>query len=642
MAPTDKNKTLGASSSAKKDGKINASLNICKIKNIMRSLQRISLSNSSTTPPKNVSNISSHIDQGSSSPYPSNLTSSRGTSSNESESKSNYPTETARIAYVKSNTSPIISLNATNGQDTSSTTSSVHEAILLLHNNDPAAVLPEDNTDRALPCESLVAVVNNERIQSLPGAIHVDGLTAAVCSSLIGRNNIGGNPSIRPSDKSVLKGRDKTYTLLKEIEENFRMSLSPEGKVDATACSLPDRSADHHTSPVPAELVVVKATAVSASKFASSPNNNFAQVPTEALHQQSLLVSLIIMSGSEQPEGDLPPSSLKVVPSTKRSLLRRSDGTDLNDRQVKRIRKSVHFDEVTVYNFPRTQGFQCIPTKGGTTLGMSMNHGFVERFSLAEHVTEERRIDLEMLRKQPLSANSSQGQLLPVKDSGLKEEEALSVAITQTQSSDDSDRQEESDSNLDVKIPKYHLKPLNLRQRQVLLREAGVHSIDPDETKECQMIRTSREVCGCKCTSYCDPDSCPCAQDGIKCLVDHLNFPCGCTAEGCGNQIGRTEYNPTRVRAHFTKTLTRIEEEKKHNEQYSPGVIALRDIRKYQKSTELLIPKLPFYRLVKEVVQGLRRSEFRFQCLVVEALQCVITTRSVMEKSWTPTHWILT
>ena len=34
---------------------------------------------------------------------------------------------------------------------------------------------------------------------------------------------------------------------------------------------------------------------------------------------------------------------------------------------------------------------------------------------------------------------------------------------------------------------------------------------------------------------------------------------------------------------------------------FRPGTVALREIRKYQKSTELLIRKLPFQRLVREV-----------------------------------------
>ena len=37
---------------------------------------------------------------------------------------------------------------------------------------------------------------------------------------------------------------------------------------------------------------------------------------------------------------------------------------------------------------------------------------------------------------------------------------------------------------------------------------------------------------------------------------------------------------------------------------YRPGTVALREIKKYQTSTGLLIPKLAFQRLVKEVIQG--------------------------------------
>src|ERR1700688_621116 len=41
---------------------------------------------------------------------------------------------------------------------------------------------------------------------------------------------------------------------------------------------------------------------------------------------------------------------------------------------------------------------------------------------------------------------------------------------------------------------------------------------------------------------------------------------------------------------------------------YRPGTVALREIRKYQKSTELLVRKLPFQRLVREIAQGLLHS----------------------------------
>ena len=45
---------------------------------------------------------------------------------------------------------------------------------------------------------------------------------------------------------------------------------------------------------------------------------------------------------------------------------------------------------------------------------------------------------------------------------------------------------------------------------------------------------------------------------------------------------------------------------------YRPGTVALREIRKYQKSTEFLIRKAPFQRLVREITQG-HKGDLRFQ-----------------------------
>lgn len=55
---------------------------------------------------------------------------------------------------------------------------------------------------------------------------------------------------------------------------------------------------------------------------------------------------------------------------------------------------------------------------------------------------------------------------------------------------------------------------------------------------------------------------------------------------------------------------------------YRPGTVALRQIRRYQKSTELLIRKLPFQRLVREVAQDLNYYKpLRFQSHAIFALQ---------------------
>ena len=53
---------------------------------------------------------------------------------------------------------------------------------------------------------------------------------------------------------------------------------------------------------------------------------------------------------------------------------------------------------------------------------------------------------------------------------------------------------------------------------------------------------------------------------------------------------------------------------------YRPGTVALREIRRYQKSTELLIRRLPFQHLVREIAMDYR-SELRFQSTAIMALQ---------------------
>ncbi len=53
---------------------------------------------------------------------------------------------------------------------------------------------------------------------------------------------------------------------------------------------------------------------------------------------------------------------------------------------------------------------------------------------------------------------------------------------------------------------------------------------------------------------------------------------------------------------------------------FRPGTVALREIRQYQKSTELLIRKLPFQRLVREIAQN-HKSDLRFQSSAILALQ---------------------
>ncbi|KAH8281387.1 hypothetical protein KR054_000268 [Drosophila jambulina] len=248
-------------------------------------------------------------------------------------------------------------------------------------------------------------------------------------------------------------------------------------------------------------------------------------------------------------EAPKPPQEPKPIRSNLKRRLDDSEGDgidlvpDISTPPMaaqKRVKRSINFDQVKVYYFPRQQGFGCVPTAGGCTLGMGARHIAFKTMTLAEHAAELRR------------AHRSQNQELQPRGS----------------SSDDSEESEEdylsegSGSDADDGSNGF-LQPVTPKQRRALLKAAGVRKIDASEKSECRDIRNSREVCGCSCREFCDPETCACSQAGIKCQVDRAMFPCGCTREACGNTVGRVEFNPTRVRTHYIHTVMRLDLEQR-------------------------------------------------------------------------------
>lgn len=81
------------------------------------------------------------------------------------------------------------------------------------------------------------------------------------------------------------------------------------------------------------------------------------------------------------------------------------------------------------------------------------------------------------------------------------------------------------------------------------------------------------------------------------------------------NKVGGVN-NP---RGKRSPRVSKIGSVKKPN-RYRPGTVALREIRRYQRSTELLIRKLPFQRLVREIAQRFK-IDLRFQVAAISVLQ---------------------
>ncbi|CAH3195862.1 unnamed protein product, partial [Porites evermanni] len=84
--------------------------------------------------------------------------------------------------------------------------------------------------------------------------------------------------------------------------------------------------------------------------------------------------------------------------------------------------------------------------------------------------------------------------------------------------------------------------------------------------------------------------------------------------------FGEESVKPEELFGIFATLLRQFEVIVKKPHRYRPGTVALREIRRYQKSTELLIRKLPFQRLIREIAQDFK-TDLRFQSSAVLALQ---------------------
>jgi histone H3 len=87
------------------------------------------------------------------------------------------------------------------------------------------------------------------------------------------------------------------------------------------------------------------------------------------------------------------------------------------------------------------------------------------------------------------------------------------------------------------------------------------------------------------------------------------------TAKG-GKSAKKTAKETTKAVRKSTQETGEVKKKRRNR----PGTVALREIRRYQKSTDLLIRKAPFQRLVREIAQG-HKSDLRFQSAAIGALQ---------------------
>ncbi|XP_049454588.1 cysteine/serine-rich nuclear protein 2-like [Epinephelus fuscoguttatus] len=248
------------------------------------------------------------------------------------------------------------------------------------------------------------------------------------------------------------------------------------------------------------------------------------------------------------PHSPSSPASLPTPPV--RSILKRP--------RLAGAQSNVRFDQVTVFSFPRCQGFTSVPSRGGATLGMMQRHSTLQRYTVAEHALERRHRRTERLRERRRKERLEALKHKLITSGAIDQRDADTLKVDQI-----------PDEDADIHISDAELEeggflqPYSSKQRQALLQAAGVKRIDREEKRQLHALRLSREACGCDCQGFCEPETCACSLAGIKCQVDRFNFPCGCTKDGCGNTQGRIEFNPRRVQTHYIHTIMKLELERR-------------------------------------------------------------------------------
>ncbi|KAJ3587099.1 hypothetical protein NHX12_013489, partial [Muraenolepis orangiensis] len=138
-----------------------------------------------------------------------------------------------------------------------------------------------------------------------------------------------------------------------------------------------------------------------------------------------------------------PPSGVPFAPT---SILRRHKPPPGGKR--------VRFDLVTVYYFPRRQGFTSVPSQGGSSLGMARHHSSIRHYTLGEFAREQDSSHRHTLRQH------------------LRQEKLNARKMKLT----------------------HNGTPLPTKRRRALLRASGVARIDARE--KCQVDRMAFP-CGC-------------------------------------------------------------------------------------------------------------------------------------------------
>lgn len=193
--------------------------------------------------------------------------------------------------------------------------------------------------------------------------------------------NLNAKPKDEPdsSRRSDINGNDRN--LLEETKVKEQKKSVKKKVVQKEATQVLDINCDKEC----------EATANDSNKNADNSfmiSVNSSEPENEEVTDTSILLEEIRSDGSDSGLGSDSLRSISAIEKNLASLtpskssLKRRSVDNIHDDQAKKSKRSINFGDVTVFYFPRCQGFGCVPTQGGSTLGMTAKHAYKKLVTL--------------------------------------------------------------------------------------------------------------------------------------------------------------------------------------------------------------------------------------------------------------------
>lgn len=240
---------------------------------------------------------------------------------------------------------------------------------------DPLAI--DDNLHDDSGADSVIDVSSEAESPSIENIIFVD-IEKLKCKVKDNEGTVESPKEPESSIESDINGNNRNSLEIKEEKsvDNINAEkksvekppdLEPVIKIESKLIDEPSSEPDEHEKSADSSFVI--------SVHSSEPE-------IDEVTDTSVLLEEIRSDGSDSGLGS---DSLRSISAIEKNLatltpskssLKRRSVDNLHDDHAKKPKRGINFGDVTVFYFPRCQGFGCVPTVGGSTLGMTAKHAY--------------------------------------------------------------------------------------------------------------------------------------------------------------------------------------------------------------------------------------------------------------------------